>query len=74
MSSNSKNIKNHQKDFHDANLRLINRSVELLKQKKNIKMNMKFLLIYISMEGEGYIMELPDMKVLLLIYLKFHLC
>ena len=37
LSSNSKNIKNHQKDFHDATLRLINRSVELLKQKKKYK-------------------------------------
>lgn len=34
LSSNSNKIKVHEKDFHEATLRLCNRSVELLKEKK----------------------------------------
>ena len=37
LSSNSKEIKDHQKQFHDSTIRLCNRSVELLKQRKSYK-------------------------------------
>lgn len=37
LSSNSRDIKDHQKDFQDATIRLINRSVKFLKQGKKYK-------------------------------------
>lgn len=37
LSSNSLEIKGHQKDFHDASIRICNRSVELLKKTKEYK-------------------------------------
>ena len=37
LSSNSRNIKDHQQEFHDATIRICNRSIELLKQKKIYK-------------------------------------
>lgn len=73
LSLNSWKIKGYQKEFHDATIRLCNRSIELLKKKSHIKMVLKFQMIFISEEGQGHIMERQLMKILLLIFFVFSL-
>ena len=54
--SSAYKIKGHEQELFESSMRICNRSVILLKKKKNITMTMKFHQIYIHREGQGIIL------------------